>query len=65
MNKCRFLILVLPLLAVALQGCGEMSVTFSALDRRSTGTMIDDSLKILCLPVQKIYLQIPKDLSTI
>jgi osmotically-inducible protein OsmY len=42
MNKCRFLILVLSLLAVALQGCGEMSVTFSALDRRSTGTMIDD-----------------------
>jgi osmotically-inducible protein OsmY len=42
MKKYRFIFLVLPLLAAALQGCGEMSVTFSALDRRSTGTMIDD-----------------------
>ena len=42
MKKVRMLFLVLPLLALLLQGCAEMSVTFSALDRRSTGTMIDD-----------------------
>jgi len=44
MNKFRslFLLLVLPLLAVGLQGCAEMSTMFSGVDRRSTGSMIDD-----------------------
>ena len=42
MKKDRIVILVLALFAAALQGCAEMSMTFSALDRRSTGTMIDD-----------------------
>ena len=31
MKKYGFLVLVLPLLALTLQGCGEMGVTFSAL----------------------------------
>src|SRR6185295_6920263 len=42
MKKHRILIMVLSLFAGVLQGCGEMAVTFSGLDRRSTGTMIDD-----------------------
>ncbi len=44
MNKFRslFLLLVLPLLTVGLQGCAEMSTIFSGVDRRSTGSMIDD-----------------------
>jgi osmotically-inducible protein OsmY len=40
MKKIRSLLLVLPLLTVALHGCG--SVILSGVDRRSTGTLIDD-----------------------
>lgn len=42
MKKIRPLLLVLTLLAAALQGCAEMSGMFSGVDRRSTGTLIDD-----------------------
>jgi osmotically-inducible protein OsmY len=48
MNKVRFLILVLPLLAALLQGCVEMAVvgTGAAIlgyqDRRTAGTIVED-----------------------
>jgi osmotically-inducible protein OsmY len=42
MKKNRPLLLVLALLAVVLQGCAEMSTMNFGLDRRSTGTLIDD-----------------------
>jgi len=42
MNKFRSLLLVLSLLAVGLQGCAEMSTMLSTVERRSTGSMIDD-----------------------
>ncbi len=48
MNRLRCLILVLPLLALSLQGCIEMAVVgagavaISAVDRRTTGAQVDD-----------------------
>jgi osmotically-inducible protein OsmY len=36
------LLLLLPLSAILLQGCAEMTTAGTAVDRRTTGTMVDD-----------------------
>jgi len=42
LQDCVFLLLVLPLSAVLLQGCAEMTTASTAVDRRTAGTMVED-----------------------